>query len=58
MPAMVAMFDGAVQIATGRYHSCALRNNHSVWCWGSDTEGQLGDGAMTNREFPVRALLP
>jgi alpha-tubulin suppressor-like RCC1 family protein len=32
----------AVQIATGRIHSCALLDNSSVKCWGNNTLGQLG----------------
>ncbi len=27
---------GATQIAIGAGHICALRPDHSVWCWGSD----------------------
>lgn len=35
---------GAVQVAAGGLHSCVLRSDRSVWCWGDDTYGQLGDG--------------
>ncbi len=24
--------------------ACALRPDHTVWCWGNDTNGELGDG--------------
>ncbi|VAW97255.1 BNR repeat domain protein [hydrothermal vent metagenome] len=30
------------KIAIGQYHSCGLKNNNSLWCWGSATFGQLG----------------
>lgn len=39
----------AVQIAAGREDSCARLVDGSVWCWGSDTHGQLGQGSMSTR---------
>lgn len=33
----------AQDIAVGLRHSCALASSH-VYCWGSDSDGQLGDG--------------
>ncbi len=31
----------ASAIAAGPSHSCALRPDHSLWCWGSNADGQL-----------------
>ncbi|HTM45447.1 MAG TPA: hypothetical protein VL137_10855 [Polyangiaceae bacterium] len=39
----------ALQIALGRYHACALLEDHSVKCWGMNGYGQLGCGDMTDR---------
>ena len=39
----------ALQIATGRYHSCALLENHQVKCWGRNGYGQLGLGDVVWR---------
>jgi alpha-tubulin suppressor-like RCC1 family protein len=33
-----------LQIAAGAYHSLALRNDGSVWAWGGNEFGQLGNG--------------
>jgi alpha-tubulin suppressor-like RCC1 family protein len=47
-----------VAIAGGRDHSLAVKSNGSVWAWGWNRYGQLGDGTTTNRSSPVRVLLP
>ena len=36
---------GAVQVATGHQHACALMDDGSVVCWGDDSTGQLGNGS-------------
>jgi alpha-tubulin suppressor-like RCC1 family protein len=42
-----------VRIATGRYHSLAVRSDGTVWSWGDNYSGQLGDGTTTHRRDPV-----
>jgi alpha-tubulin suppressor-like RCC1 family protein len=37
------------RIAAGTYHVLALRTDGSVWTWGYNNFGQLGDGTATNR---------
>jgi alpha-tubulin suppressor-like RCC1 family protein len=41
------------QIATGRRHSCLLRANGIVQCWGENASGQLGFGTTTNVAYPA-----
>jgi alpha-tubulin suppressor-like RCC1 family protein len=49
----------AVAIAAGAQHSLALMSDGSVWTWGRNLEGQLGDGGTTDRTVPVPvAALP
>ena len=44
----------AVQIAAGDRSSYAMLVDGSVWAWGRNQYGQLGDGTTTNRLSPVR----
>ena len=39
----------ATAIAAGKYHNCALLDNSSIKCWGSNNAGQLGLGDTNNR---------
>jgi alpha-tubulin suppressor-like RCC1 family protein len=32
----------------------ALRSDGTVWAWGQNNDGQLGDGTKTNRATPVQ----
>jgi len=41
-------------IAAGANHTVALKTDGSVWVWGSNSNGQLGDGTTTNRSYPVQ----
>ncbi|MBI5197941.1 MAG: multicopper oxidase domain-containing protein, partial [Nitrospirae bacterium] len=48
---------GVTAIASGGApegaHSLALRDDGTVWAWGGNTGGQLGDGTDIDRPFPV-----
>ncbi len=41
-------------IAAGDFHSLGLDDNGTVWSWGDNGSGQLGDDATTNRGAPFR----
>lgn len=43
-----------VQVAAGGSHTCALQDTGTVWCWGRNDRGQLGDGSTVERRTPVR----
>lgn len=49
-----ATLDHVVAIAAGSAHSLALKDDGSVWAWGNNTSGQLGDGTFTNRPSPAQ----
>ncbi len=35
---------GVTQVSAGGFHTCAVKSDNTVWCWGADYDGQLGDG--------------
>lgn len=39
-------------IAGGSLHSVALTSNNTVWTWGYNTSGQIGDGTTMQRNTP------
>jgi hypothetical protein len=42
-------------IAEGGYkYALAVRKDKSLWAWGSNTYGKLGDGSALNKNVPVR----
>ncbi len=41
-------------LAAGAVHTCALLENGSVYCWGQNLHGQLGDGTNENSATPER----
>jgi len=38
----------------GRGHTVAIKTDGSLWAWGSNSSGQLGDGTLENKREPVR----
>ena len=43
-----------MQIAAGHDSCYALLDDGSIWAWGKNDNGQLGDGTTTDRPSPVR----
>lgn len=41
-------------VSSGSCHTIALRSDGTVWSWGCNSSGQLGDGTTTDRETPAQ----
>ena len=48
VPVRVAGITDATAIAAGAEHSCALREDGTISCWGANWYGQLGNGQSTD----------
>lgn len=44
----------SIAVAAGQDHFLAVKENGSVWGWGRNQWGQLGDGTRSDRNRPVR----
>ncbi|QQR90523.1 MAG: hypothetical protein IPJ88_01900 [Myxococcales bacterium] len=49
VPSAVYGGTGISSISAGAGHSCAVKTDAEVICWGSNSDGQLGDGSIGER---------
>ena len=45
-----------VAIAAGYQHSLAVKSDGTVWAWGSNDHGELGDNTTSVRHLPVQVI--
>jgi alpha-tubulin suppressor-like RCC1 family protein len=56
VPVQVGVLSGVSNVAAGKYHSLALKNDGTVWGWGDNSTGQLGNGTFTITNLPTETL--
>jgi cysteine-rich repeat protein len=39
-------------VSAGAYDTCGTRQDGSLWCWGGNADGQLGDGTTDVKRTP------
>jgi hypothetical protein len=53
---VVGGFTDWCQVSAGGEHSLGLRTNGTVWAWGCNAAGTLGDGTVTCKSSPVSVV--
>ncbi len=53
-PVPVPGLAGVTQVAAGAAYSLALKSDGTVWAWGDNDKGQLGDGTTISRDLPEK----
>ena len=55
IPTKVVGLTGIASVSAGTTHACAVEaQNGSLWCWGDNTSGQLGDGTTVQSQLPKK----
>ena len=44
------------QVECGDYHTAAIKTDGTLWLWGYNAQGQLGDNTATHRSSPVQTV--
>ncbi len=52
----VELLTGASAVSTSGGHTLGLKAGGTVWAWGANGQGRLGDGTTLNRYTPVQVL--
>ncbi|MED1642985.1 Ig-like domain-containing protein, partial [Brevibacillus agri] len=47
----------AKRLSAGGSHTLLVKEDGTMWAWGQNEKGQLGDGTMQNRSTPVKSML-
>ena len=55
-PIQVVGLEGFTEVADGNGFVLALKSDGTVWGWGTNNSGQLGDGTTVQRPRPVQTL--
>lgn len=52
----VGFLTDIISISASNFHTCAVKSNGAVYCWGNNGNGQLGDNSVTERRTPVQVV--
>ena len=43
-------------VATGRYHTAGIKTDGTLWTWGINSDGGLGDNSIVSKSTPVQTI--
>lgn len=52
----VKVLENVISVNCGAYFTAAIKADGTLWMWGDNKMGQLGDGTTRNRSVPVKVL--
>ena len=52
----VALGSNWYSIANGYHHTLAVKNDGTLWTWGRNSYGQIGDNTITHRSSPIQTV--
>ena len=55
-PSPIRIMEDVVAVFAGGSHTLAIRTDGSLWVWGDNSSGQLGDGTTEDRHSPVMVM--
>jgi alpha-tubulin suppressor-like RCC1 family protein len=44
------------QVSSGYYHTAAIKTDGTIWSWGNNRYGNLGDNTIVNKSSPVQTV--
>lgn len=56
IPEQIDGLSDVIAIAISSTSNHAIKNDGTVWTWGANFSGQLGDGTKTNRSTPIQVI--
>ena len=45
------------QVACGGYHSTSIKIDCTLWVWGNNSNGRLGDNTIVNKSSPIQTII-
>jgi alpha-tubulin suppressor-like RCC1 family protein len=55
-PTLVSGGVAFAKLTAGSYYTCGLTAAGVAYCWGSNGDGELGDGTITDRSVPTLVI--
>ncbi len=54
MPIQIGTANNWLKVEAGYYYTVAIKADGTLWTWGKNDSGQLGDGSKTDKFAPVQ----
>ena len=52
----IKIMEGVKSVSLGGAHSAAIKNDGSLWMWGNNESGQLGNGTNVSSNIPIKIM--